>query len=264
LLSRRITDAERKIFAPYLESAELLGVRTAELHLSLCGEASDPIFQPEPLEACDQKVLASTISTQADLSLQLFLKRIGYLEKEVLHFKNRLIDSERLLQNRIHNYSKVFSKSKKIRCHGDLHLGQILVSGQDFVIIDFEGEPKKPIEERRRKQSPLRDVAGMIRSLNYALFTAFRIRSRDSGAGECKALENMAKAWNFWISSSYLQAYLSTARKGTFLPSDEQELSTLLEMFLLERAFYELEYELNNRPEWVPIPIQGILELTGV
>ena len=149
----------------------------------------------------------------------------------------------------------------RIRCHGDYHLGQVLFTGSDFVIIDFEGEPARPLSERRLKRSPLRDVAGMLRSFDYAVH-GWLIRAAVEGAmseQEARALEPWADLWRQWVSSAFLRAYLTTVEARGLVPSTRGDLDRLLSVLLLEKAVYELGYELNNRPTWVRIPMQGLL-----
>jgi maltose alpha-D-glucosyltransferase/alpha-amylase len=142
----------------------------------------------------------------------------------------------------------------RTRFHGDYHLGQVLLTRNDFVIIDFEGEPARPIEERRSKQSPLRDVAGMLRSFNYARWSALRRAAQN--ADELVRLDAAARAWERDTRAAFLAGY-QEALAPEAGPVDMQ----LLELFELEKAFYELRYELNNRIDWVPVPLQGILAL---
>jgi maltose alpha-D-glucosyltransferase/alpha-amylase len=154
-------------------------------------------------------------------------------------------------------------KAVRTRCHGDFHLGQVLFTGNDFVIIDFEGEPQRPISERRIKTSPLRDVAGMIRSFHYASYAVQQdsaqgtIAPRDSDGGRQSWLE----VWYMWSTAAFLRAYNAEAARSDFLPSEREELSILLDAYLLEKAVYELVYELNNRPDWIQIPLEGIRHL---
>jgi maltose alpha-D-glucosyltransferase/alpha-amylase len=150
----------------------------------------------------------------------------------------------------------------RIRCHGDYHLGQVLFTGDDFVIIDFEGEPARPITERRIKRSALRDVAGMLRSFHYAASSAVVGRQKNgSEAGALQELEHWAEFWQRWVSAEFLKSYLQQASGGRFIPASRGELRVLLGALLLEKAVYELSYELNNRPEWVGIPLRGIRQL---
>jgi len=149
----------------------------------------------------------------------------------------------------------------RIRCHGDYHLGQVLYTGKDFVIVDFEGEPARTLNERRLKRSPLVDVAGMLRSFDYAVHTvlfgaagAEVIRPED-----VPVLTPWARFWQQWASSAFLRAYLQQVADAPLVPRAREELARLLDVLLLEKNTYELGYELNNRPHWVRIPLAGIL-----
>jgi maltose alpha-D-glucosyltransferase/alpha-amylase len=154
----------------------------------------------------------------------------------------------------------------RIRTHGDFHLGQVLHTGKDFVLIDFEGEPARPMSERRLKRSPLRDVAGMMRSLHYAVRAALRNQEARGllQPEQASVLEPWASYWQQWVTATYLWGYLEVAGEASFVPSARQDLQVLLDAHLLEKAVYELGYELNNRPDWVSIPLQGILQVMGV
>jgi maltose alpha-D-glucosyltransferase/alpha-amylase len=151
-------------------------------------------------------------------------------------------------------------ESMKIRVHGDYHLGQVLYTGNDFVIIDFEGEPARPVSERRLKRSPFRDVAGMIRSFHYAAHSSFMRYAADHPKG-ASLLEPWVGPWFSVVSSVYLQTYMKTVGNAPFVPRNPEELAILLETFLLEKAVYELDYEMNNRPSWVHIPMKGIRQV---
>jgi maltose alpha-D-glucosyltransferase/alpha-amylase len=145
----------------------------------------------------------------------------------------------------------------RIRIHGDYHLGQVLYTGKDFKIIDFEGEPARALSERRLKRSPLRDVAGMVRSFQYAAYSVLMQRS-SFRAEDISLLEPWADLWYRSISALFLQSYLDTVGKAVFLPAEGEELQILFQAFVLEKAVYELGYELNNRPAWMVIPLRGI------
>jgi maltose alpha-D-glucosyltransferase/alpha-amylase len=150
-------------------------------------------------------------------------------------------------------------QATRIRIHGDYHLGQVLHTGRDFIIIDFEGEPNRPLSQRRTKRCPLVDVAGMIRSFSYAATWALHqgtIRPED-----LPELESWADSWYRWVAASYLRAYLEAASGAAWLPQEQPEMHRLLEIFLLEKAAYELGYELGHRPDWVSIPLRGMLDL---
>jgi maltose alpha-D-glucosyltransferase/alpha-amylase len=150
--------------------------------------------------------------------------------------------------------------SWKIRCHGDYHLGQVLWADDDFVIIDFEGEPTRTMEQRRAKQSPLKDVAGMLRSFDYAVHAG--LSTFGSPGRPAARLEAWAIFWQRWTSAAFLRAYLA-AGGAALVPAEPGPLAAFLDPFVLEKACYELVYELNNRPEWVRIPLRGILSLLG-
>jgi maltose alpha-D-glucosyltransferase/alpha-amylase len=155
---------------------------------------------------------------------------------------------------------QVSSPSSRIRCHGDYHLGQVLVSEGDVVILDFEGEPARPLAERRAKCSPLRDVAGMLRSFSYAVLTGLGAATA-TRPEDLERLTPWAEYWERWIGAVFLKAYLGAARGSHLLPSAFEDLDVLLQAFILDKALYELGYELNNRPDWVHIPLTGLLRL---
>jgi maltose alpha-D-glucosyltransferase/alpha-amylase len=152
------------------------------------------------------------------------------------------------------------------RIHGDLHLGQMLYTGKDFVIIDFEGEPARPLTERRRKRAALQDVGGMLRSFGYAALSEMtnQLQGGALGNADFAKLEPWAHFWQTWSSWSFLRGYLETADGSPTLPKNREELSILLDAFTLEKAIYELGYELDNRPSWAFIPIYGIAQIAGI
>jgi maltose alpha-D-glucosyltransferase/alpha-amylase len=169
--------------------------------------------------------------------------------EEVLAAEKKILTQEKLLLDRR-------SGAAKIRIHGDYHLGQLLYTGKDFVILDFEGEPARALGDRKLKRSALRDVAGMMRSFQYAAYSALwqpAMRSED-----VPFLERWADLWYREMSSVFLQSYLNTTSDAIFVPQNEEDLQVLLEAYLLDKAVYEIGYELNNRPDWVVIPIRGI------
>jgi maltose alpha-D-glucosyltransferase/alpha-amylase len=150
----------------------------------------------------------------------------------------------------------------KIRIHGDYHLGQVLWAEGDFYILDFEGEPARPIAQRREKQSPMKDVAGMLRSFSYAAYAGLFAHAA-TRPDLFAHLESWARIWQTWACASFLKGYLHTADGALFVPAEASQREALLQLFTLDKALYELNYELNNRPEWVRIPLAGILEILG-
>jgi maltose alpha-D-glucosyltransferase/alpha-amylase len=150
----------------------------------------------------------------------------------------------------------------KIRCHGDYHLGQVLWTGKDFVIIDFEGEPARPLSSRRLKRPALVDVAGMIRSFHYVSKVAGNRVSRDLiPSRERAALDPLLTLWYRSVSGAFLRAYLATSKGASFVPQDRAELGNLLDFLLFEKGIYELGYEANNRPDWIDVPAQGLVDM---
>ena len=169
--------------------------------------------------------------------------------KEVLGTEQEVLGREKRLLDRRAN-------AAKIRIHGDYHLGQLLYTGKDFVILDFEGEPARPLSERKLKRSALRDVAGMMRSFQYAAYSALwqpAMRKED-----VPFLERWADLWYRHMGSVFLQSYLKTIGTAIFIPQNSEDLQIMLEAYLLDKAVYEIGYELNNRPGWVVIPVRGI------
>ena len=150
----------------------------------------------------------------------------------------------------------------RIRCHGDYHLGQVLWTGRDFLITDFEGEPARPLSERRMKHTPIMDVASMLRSFSYAPYVALLRQQPDLLVVDAGArLEAWIRFWHGWVSVVFLNAYLGIAERASFWPRSQAEFRVLLDVHLLEKAVYEIGYELNNRPDWVRIPVLGVLEI---
>jgi maltose alpha-D-glucosyltransferase/alpha-amylase len=148
----------------------------------------------------------------------------------------------------------------RIRTHGDYHLGQVLYTGRDFIIIDFEGEPERELTERRLKQSPLKDVTGMIRSFHYAVHTAL-FKEGSLRPEDVPRLEPWTNFWYRYVAGIFLKSYLDTVKNAPFIPGDREELELMVNAYLLEKAVYELGYELNNRPDWVFAPLRGIKDL---
>ena len=162
---------------------------------------------------------------------------------------------ERMLNARI--------SATMIRCHGDYHLGQVLWTGKDFVIIDFEGEPARPVSQRRLKRTAMRDVAGMLRSYHYAAQSLLYGPGSTARPEDVERLTPWLRFWQAWVQGAFLGSYLETGDGASFVPADREELEILLDALLLEKAIYELNYEVNHRPDWVGIPVQGILDLLG-
>ncbi len=244
----------------YVEMVRLLARRTGELHRALSSLSQNPDVTPEPFSLLYQKSLHQSIRG-------LVLKVFGELERNLKSLNPATSEAVRgVIANRktiLSRLSRLVEKkiaTVKIRTHGDYHLGQVLYTGKDFVIIDFEGEPARSMTERRLKQPALRDVAGMIRSFHYAAHGNLLLRAAKLGA-DVEHLRHWADLWYYYVSGMFLHAYLATVAGSPVVPMDRTECNTLFEIFLLEKAVYELGYELNNRPDWLMIPIRGIEQI---
>ncbi|MDP3939880.1 MAG: putative maltokinase, partial [Deltaproteobacteria bacterium] len=268
LTSEEVPPLANEIMGGYLDSARLLGQRTAELHIALASSTSVPDFAVEPITPFYQRSMYQTMRGQASQAFRLLRKSAAGLKDGIRQQGELLIERETEVLDRFERVLEKRINACRTRVHGDYHLGQVLFTGKDFVIIDFEGEPARSLSERRLKRSPLRDVAGMLRSFHYAACTALFHQTEGAGAvrdllgPQAQAvLLPWARFWNDWVCTAYLKTYLDTADGHPFLPKTREGLGVLLDAFLLEKAVYELGYELNNRPDWVFIPIQGILQI---
>ena len=249
-------DSARDHIGPYLDAAAVLGRRTAELHLALAAETDDPAFAPEPFTASDLGAMADHIRSEATSAFDLLQSRLPELPPAFREMAGRALERRSNFVERLQFSADSLDYGKRIRTHGDYHLGQVLRTANDFVILDFEGEPARPLAQRRAKYSPVRDVAGMLRSFSYAAYSMLINRPE-----KLVSLEPWARVWERTVSAGFLSAYYAAALEGNFLPAANEDVRTLLNASLLEKAMYELNYELNNRPTWVPIPLAGILGL---
>ncbi|HLT74718.1 MAG TPA: maltose alpha-D-glucosyltransferase [Ohtaekwangia sp.] len=249
--------------APVAEQAFLLGVRTGEMH-KLLASGTTPEFAPEPYSLHYQRSLYAGLQSLVRSTFQSQSRNMHKLSADVREDAQYVMDHKDEILNvfkRIYHHK---IDVVKIRIHGDYHLGQVLYTGKDFVITDFEGEPARSFSERRLKRSALRDVAGMIRSFHYAaygsLFLDNQIRKEDY-----PRLMPFVDQWYHYMSGFFMSAYIDTVKGSAFIPQEKSDLEILMTTFLLEKAVYELNYELNNRPDWVIIPLRGIKDiLAGV
>ncbi len=248
-----------ELIGGYLESARLLGQRTAEMHQALA-KGSGPAMAPEPFSTLYQRSIYQSVRSLIGRTFQDLRKLLPSLPASVRPAAERIVRSEELLLTRLQRITGDKIETIRTRIHGDYHLEQVLFTGKDYMIIDFEGEPLRPISERRIKRSPLRDVAGMLRSYQYAAYAVLYTRDGTlNNSDELERLQRWADFWSFWVCVAFLDGYLTTAAHEAFIPNDPGDLEILLETFVVEKAIYELNYEMNNRPDWLPIPINGIL-----
>jgi maltose alpha-D-glucosyltransferase/alpha-amylase len=248
-----------EIFAPYLRYAEILGRRTGEMHLALATPTEDPAFAVEPMGRADIEVAAEDARSQAGRAFAALARGAssdGAAAEAVAALRAREQECLALL-------GELASEPRgavKTRIHGDYHLGQVLIVQNDVMIVDFEGEPARPAEERRQKSSPLRDVAGMLRSFAYAADTA----ARDVAARFPEAAPRIAEVAAEWLrltETEYLAAYESAAGESSVWVADDASRKRLLRLYLLSKALYEVNYEANNRPDWIETPVRGVLSI---
>ena len=262
-LSLEIPELVRELIGPYLASAQLLGQRTAELHLALADDTENPDFAPESFTSFYQRSIYQYMRNLAGRTLLLLKKHLSKLPPETQKLAQNLLNREGLLMERFKSVLHLKITAQRIRCHGDFHFGKVLYTGKDFVIIDFGGERSRPLSERRMKRSPLRDVAGMLQSFSYAVTLALRneVESGTIRPENLAEMQQWANVWHRWVSLTFVNSYLSTAADANFLPKSAPELEVLLNAYILEKAVSELAYELNYRLDWAEIPLQRILQL---
>jgi maltose alpha-D-glucosyltransferase/alpha-amylase len=243
-----------------LRSAAVLGTRTGEMHLALASDPADPAFAPEPLAAAELVEFVATLKDHARRGLAGLSAKLLRLAPRLRTLAERVLDQGPRLLNRLGSLPAEGSNLIKIRIHGDYHLGQVLWAENDFVILDFEGEPGRTTTERRAKRSPLRDVAGMLRSFDYAAYSELLTFTHEERENFDR-LEPWAQIWRTWTSAAFLREYCRVVTPAGLLPADLDMTGRLLDLFILEKTLFELQYELNYRPDWVTIPLLGILQV---
>jgi maltose alpha-D-glucosyltransferase / alpha-amylase len=244
----------------YPERASILGLRTGQMHNAFTTDFDDPNFAPEDFSLLYQRSVFQSLQSHTRRVFQLARKAVRTLPEELRDKADEILNKEKKITSKFREIYKKKLNAKKIRIHGDYHLGQVLYTGKDFVIIDFEGEPARSLSERRLKRSPVVDVAGMIRSFHYAahagLFNHLSVRPEDA-----ETLEPWIELWYKVAASAFLRSYLNSTRLSSFNPDDEHDFAVLLRSFTLEKAIYELGYEMKYRPDWIKIPMRGITDL---
>jgi maltose alpha-D-glucosyltransferase/alpha-amylase len=260
LLERPAFQLARDHVGIYLDSAITLGRRTAELHLALASAADDPAFAPEELSVGDLQALLAGLRQHASRVFDVLKERVPYLPDEVVEIAAAVLSRRTRILDHFETLGPEAFRIWRIRVHGDYHLGQVLRVKTDFVILDFEGEPARPLAERRTKQCPLKDVAGMLRSFSYAAYSSL-INYTTRHPEDIASLEPWAQLWERCVATEFLRAYREAAQGAKFLPVDPGEFRKVLDVFLVDKAMYEVLYELNARPAWVRIPLMGIMSL---
>jgi maltose alpha-D-glucosyltransferase/alpha-amylase len=244
----------------FLGLMRALGYRTGELHKAFATPTEDPDFAAEPVSKEEFKGWTKGVREEARETIKLLQKSRNGLPEALHPAVDELVERRKEISTRVKAFADLDLTAVKTRHHGDYHLGQVLVSNNDFQIIDFEGEPARPLAERRKKHSPLRDVAGMLRSFNYAAYSALQNVSAER-MDNYEEMQEWAREWEGNTCAAFLDGYEGGAAGCASYPEDPAHLTALVELFTLEKALYEIRYELDNRPDWVGIPIRGILEL---
>ncbi|MDI3255072.1 MAG: maltose alpha-D-glucosyltransferase [Bacillota bacterium] len=241
----------------YLEAAQKLGKLTAAMHKALASSLEDPDFKPELITHSEMEEISKRFAERAAHTIDLLKANLSKLPEDALELGGMVAGRRRKVLSSFHRLTTLQSQWVKTRVHGDYHLGQVLHTQDDFVVLDFEGEPARSLSERKMKQPPLKDVAGMLRSFSYAAWSG--LARSTSSLQESQRPEEWAKLWIRVVSDEFLQAYLAEMAGSGLLP--QTELKSLLDAYLLDKALYELNYEMNNRPDWVRIPLMGIAAL---
>jgi maltose alpha-D-glucosyltransferase/alpha-amylase len=230
----------------YESLAALLGRRTAEMHLVLASDTEDPAFEPEPTTMLSTRSVYQSIRTLGMQVMRQVRRQLSGLPEDARAEAERVLELEPKLLPRLKELLDRPISARRIRTHGDYHLGQVLFTGGDYVIVDFEGEPLRPLAERRLKRWAMKDVAGMLRSFTYA--------------AEAAKVE-FGEEWADRASRAFLTAYWKTAGEAPFTSRTLAERDLLLDAMLIEKTLYETRYELDNRPAWVRIPLRGLTRL---
>jgi maltose alpha-D-glucosyltransferase/alpha-amylase len=268
LIDRDFPAVIQELAGHYLESARLLGRRTAEMHCALAQDADHPDFAPERYTSLYQRSMYQSLRNLHRRAFDRLRTHAGRLAADEQPLAAEVQAREDEVLQRFRAVMAQKWTGRRTRYHGDFHLGQVLFTGKDFVFIDFEGNPSRSLNDRRGKRSPLRDVASMVRSFHYVMWNA--LLGKTSGRGQASGVirpedrarvERWARLWYLWVSASYLRAYLSAAKLGGFLPGSANEIKAHVGVFLLEKAVVELRQELLYRPDWAGIPLRGILEI---
>lgn len=260
------TALTRQLAGSYPELAYRLGQITGELHNALASTTHQPEFKPiliSPEDAANWEDIISDLIRRVITSVK---QQLPGLSAELQDLLRPVVANEQAYLDMAAGLNVLVEAGVyKTRYHGDYHMGQVLKTGPDFIILDFEGEPARSLAERRSKHSPLKDVAGLVRSFNYAAYAIlFEEWEHTSDPAERAELESWAQEWEHLARQSFLEGYSEATAHHTgprFIPESKEIFQQAIKIFELEKAFYELNYEFNNRPDWVPIPAKGLLRI---
>jgi maltose alpha-D-glucosyltransferase / alpha-amylase len=262
LSSQPVPRVINELLGGHAETAVLLGRCTAEMHIALSSQPEIPDFAPEPFTEFYRHSLYHGLLAQMNRSLDALRNHVEQLSGAAQEEARAVLEQHDTLRERFNVLRDMRISGMRTRHHGDYHLGNVLYTGSDFIIKNFDGDYTRPMSERRIKRSPIKDVASMVRSLHYVshavLFNHVPgiVTTQDADW----RLERWAKAWYQWVSALFLRGYFETAGAAGCLPRTQPEIKALLDAYTLEKGLNEVEYELQHRPDWVRIPLHGILE----
>ena len=239
---------------------QTLARRTAEMHIALGSDIHETAFTPTTYNGDYTVWLKNRLTYQFQNRLNILENNLHKLDGLALDLANQFLDNKKSIRKLFLDFDWTKMKSERIRIHGDYHLGQVLVNGDDFYILDFEGEPESTIRDRKVKQPPLKDVAGMFRSFHYAIYATI-FNNKDKYPYEQKELFQAGEVLFKYFVGVFLQTYVEVAQAGNLNIGYNKEIDFLLKYCLLEKAVYELGYELNSRPRWSVIPLTGIASI---
>jgi maltose alpha-D-glucosyltransferase / alpha-amylase len=265
LAGREPPDVARELIGAYLDRAQLLGQRTAELHLALSADVDDADFAPHPFTPLYQRALYQSMRSLVSLVFDDLRQRLPELHEAARADVQALLEDQQTIFQRFKSITIRKIDAVRIRCHGDYHLRQVLDTGDDIVIFDFEGEARRPVQERRLKRPALEDVASMLRSFHEATYVARMHSAGDTTNGwqQIVTLEPWARFWTRWVSAAFLRGYLTMAGQAPFVPTTREEQEVLLDVFLIEKTIHHLGAELRERPEHLSFAIRHARELVG-
>ena len=244
----------------YLDSAAALGRRTAQMHLALASPADDPAFSPEPTTIDDLQSLVGDMRKDAARVFDVLKGNVSQLPDDLVEIAGLVLGRRRQIVESFGRLDHREIRALRTRIHGNYALGQVLRVKSDYIIADFDGEPVRSLSERRAKQSPLKDVAGMLRSFSYGAYVTLMNYTARRPEDLARLLP-WARLWERSVAGAFLRAYRETAAGAAYLPADPGDFRQLLRAYLADKVLSELLYELNNRPAWVRIPLEGILSL---
>jgi maltose alpha-D-glucosyltransferase/alpha-amylase len=260
LLAKSEHPGESEEQVPYLRYMSQIGRRVAEMHLALASRDDLPDFAPEPIRPDDVKRRIDEVTSRAERVFDTLKQRRDSLREADRQMVDQLLAERPALRDRLSAMLPADIDGLNIRHHGDFHLGQMLIVKDDIFIIDFEGEPRRPHDERRRKAPAARDVAGLIRSIDYSATAALE-RAMKVAPDEHGKLGAVLAEWRERAAAAFLAAYRETMISQHLWPADPLAARQMLDFFVLEKAFYEIEYELAYRPDWLRLPLTGALRI---